>query len=136
MRPRLNIITSSFAEPEINLTPLIDVVFVILMAFMVIMPLIGLDTISLADTQKESVIQTPDQGLIIKVFADNRILLNDREMSLAELTSSLIENRKIRPEIIPLLLQDGNSSFRIYQSVKEAAEQAGFSKLNIALNPK
>ena len=35
-------------DPNVNLTPLIDIVFVILMAFMIAMPLIKIDSISLA----------------------------------------------------------------------------------------
>lgn len=35
-------------DPSVNLTPLIDIVFVILMAFMIAMPLIKIDRISLA----------------------------------------------------------------------------------------
>ncbi|MEI8125918.1 MAG: biopolymer transporter ExbD, partial [Parachlamydiaceae bacterium] len=36
-------------NPEVNLTPLIDVVFVILIAFIVLAPLLELDRVELAD---------------------------------------------------------------------------------------
>jgi len=38
-----------FAEPTLNLTPLIDVVFVILIMFIVIAPLLELDRVQLAE---------------------------------------------------------------------------------------
>lgn len=134
-RGRLSASIPTEGEPVINLTPLIDVVFVLLMAFMIIMPLITLDNISLCNSSKERSEEKPQHNVVIKVFANNRILVNDCEVSITQLTGLLQEAQKQTPEAIPLLLQDGESSFHTYQTIKEAAETAGFATLHVALSP-
>ena len=35
--------------------------------------------------------------------------------------------------MIPLLLQDGDTTFKLYQEIKSTIEEAGFQELHIAL---
>lgn len=122
-------------DPGVNLTPLIDIVFVILMAFMVAMPLIRLDSIALAPgAEKHKALEKDDDtATIIKVFADCTITLNDKKLSLGELKTQLTLLHQQHPQRIPVLLQDGDTPFKIYQEVKARVESAGFHELHIAL---
>ncbi|AAD18922.1 ExbD [Chlamydia pneumoniae TW-183] len=122
-------------EPLVNLTPLIDIVFVILMAFIVAVPLIKLDSIALAPgTQEQEVLSSENDSIaVIKVFADHSLTLNEHPITLQELTVRLTLLHKAYPEKTPLLLQDGETSFRTYQNVKNAIEAAGFHELHVAL---
>lgn len=129
----------SFAEdPEedtsVNLTPLIDIVFVILMTFMIAVPMVRLDSIALASGNAQKKLETEEHtATVIKVFANHTITLNDRTLSLNELASQLALVHKHHPEHIPLLLQDGETPFKLYQQVKTAIESAGFHELHVAL---
>ncbi|ETR79544.1 Biopolymer transport protein ExbD/TolR, partial [Chlamydia pneumoniae B21] len=78
-------------EPLVNLTPLIDIVFVILMAFIVAVPLIKLDSIALAPgTQEQEVLSSENDSIaVIKVFADHSLTLNEHPITLQELTVRL-----------------------------------------------
>ncbi|AAP05712.1 ExbD/TolR family protein [Chlamydia caviae] len=129
------IIEDAEEDPNVNLTPLIDIVFVILMAFMIAMPLIRLDSIALAPGTKEHKVLGKDNDLptTIKVLADNTILLNDQALSLGELKTQLSLLYQQHPNRVPLLLQDGDTPFRLYQEVKTIIESAGFHELHIAL---
>ncbi|EPP36188.1 hypothetical protein BOKEGFJH_00731 [Chlamydia avium] len=122
-------------ESNVNLTPLIDIVFVILMAFMITMPLIRLDSITLAPgTEKHEALEKDETSTtVIKVFADCTISLNDQILSLRELKTQLTLLHQQYPQRIPLLLQDGNTPFKVYQEVKAIVESAGFHELHIAL---
>ncbi|ADZ18614.1 MULTISPECIES: ExbD/TolR family protein [Chlamydia] len=129
------IVEDTEEDPNVNLTPLIDIVFVILMAFMIAMPLIRIDSIALAPgTQNHKVLAKEDAlSTTIKVLADHTITLNDQALSLGELKTQLALLHQQHPNQVPLLLQDGDTPFRLYQEVKTTIESAGFHELHIAL---
>lgn len=126
-------------EPTINLTPLIDVVFVILIMFIVIAPLLELDRIQLADARggnSEKAISAGETSPIaIHVRQDNSILFAGKSIKLEQLTDVLRRAKKAYPHVRPQLFQDRKAHFGTYQSVKNAAEAAGFSELDIVLKP-
>ncbi|BAE80812.1 energy transducer [Chlamydia felis Fe/C-56] len=129
------IVEDTEEDPSVNLTPLIDIVFVILMAFMIAMPLIRLDSIALAPGAENHKVlgENNEPQTIIKVFADRTITLNDRALSLGELKTQLSLLHQQHPNRVPLLLQDGETPFKLYQEVKTTIESAGFHELHIAL---
>src|SRR3954451_9693368 len=77
------------ARAEINITPLIDVVLVLLIIFMVLVPS-SLREITAAVPRKVETEAPPDPRppLLIKVVP-GKVLLDDRPLSLAELPGAL-----------------------------------------------
>ncbi len=73
---------------EINVTPLVDVILVLLIIFMVTAPMMtrGID-VRLPKT--ESGADATEQRMVVTVDADNTIYLNDRPVNLALLTDRL-----------------------------------------------
>jgi len=138
MRARRTIIVTE-PEPAINLTPLIDVVFVILILFIVIAPLLDVDRVELADAKEQNnqkVVSVQDSGPIsIHVHKDNKIQLNHQIVSLPELALRLKQERMRHPDARPQLFHDKEGMFGTYQSVKNAVEMAGFDQLDVILKP-
>lgn len=136
---RLQILHQEAEEPTVNLTPLIDVVFVILIIFIVIAPLLELDQIALADSnhsQNKASLSVEKSSLItIHVHSNNEIWLNSKKVPLAELQIRLKEAMKQFPTAIPQLFHDKQANFGTYQSIKNAAEGAGFLEMEIVLKP-
>lgn len=124
-------------DVSVNLTPLIDIVFVILMAFMIAVPLLRLDSIALAMSSSDKPVLEKEQlsSIVIKVFIDKSITLNDQTVSLQELKTQLTLLYQQYPQVTPLLLQDGDIPFRYYQDIKSTVEASGFHELHIALQP-
>lgn len=126
-------------EPTINLTPLIDVVFVILIMFIVIAPLLELDRIELASgpgKNQKSPVAVQENSLIgIHVMADNTIRFNQRTINPSELTALLIDAKKQFPSAKPQVFHDKRAQFGIYQMIKNSAEKAGFEEIDIILQP-
>ena len=124
-------------DPEINLTPLIDVLFVILIMFMVLAPLLETDRIELAS--KEAAERAPDlqqEGPVaIRVYKTNEVRLNGKSVSLPQLGALLRREREKSPGARPQLFQDKEASFGTYQRVKNSVEAAGFEELDIILQP-
>ena len=127
---------SSLDEPLINLTPLIDVVFVVLITFMLIAPVLDIDSIDLAlsGPQKNSV-PFETGPLSLSVHADNSIWFQGKKISLSQLEIRMKEEKKRTPKAIPQLIHDSSAHFGTYQSVKNALEGAGFEQMDVILKP-
>ena len=121
----------------INITPLIDVVFVILIAFIVVAPLLELDTVELADgNQMHSELHFQDTSPIqIHVHRDNTIAFNNRRVSLENLLGELKVAKQSNPRVRPQLFHDKKAYFGTFQAVKNSLEIAGFEEVDIILQP-
>ena len=136
MRKKKNFQNSSdLDENLINLTPLIDVVFVVLISFILIAPLLEVDHINLAEGSTKSDKNISKTEVVLKVKEDDSILINNRLVSLIELKDILKEKKRLNPDQIPQLYQDKKASFGSYQSIKNLVEFAGFEKLDVVLQP-
>lgn len=126
-------------QPTVNLTPLIDVVFVILIIFILIAPMLEMENIDLAEAStnpKGLKSVTQEAGLfVIHVTRDNAIIYNKQPVSADRLADLLREGRKFHPQAVPQVYHDKNASFGTYQSVKNAVESAGFEEMDIVLKP-
>lgn len=126
-------------EPTVNLTPLIDVVFVILIMFILVAPLLDLDRIDLADAPVDrttNYIEVHETSPIaIHVDKDNAIRFNDRKVNSEELIGLLKLAKQQHPGARPQLFHDRRGHFGTYQTVKNALEQAGFETMDVILKP-
>ncbi len=123
-------------EELINLTPLIDVLFVVLIMFILIAPLLDLDRIQLAEKgvqRHEMVSVNNSRPLKIFVHKDDSIWLGKHLLSIDALATTLIELKKIHPDEIPELYCDESGTFGTYQRIKNAIESAGFEQLDVIL---
>lgn len=129
----------SAEDPSVNLTPLIDVVFVVLIMFIVIAPLLELDRIELAEAPRNAAdptVSLQDKSPItVHVQGDNRLYVDGREISLMQLKQYFKEAKVRYPKAVPQLIHDRRAQFGTYQSVKNAAEEAGFQQMEIVLKP-
>jgi biopolymer transport protein TolR len=77
-------------KPEINVTPMIDVLLVLIIIFMVIIPMnsVGLKAI-IPQPSLESAPQAPSSDVVITVQGDRKVLLNQEPVPVADLGSRL-----------------------------------------------
>lgn len=131
--------TPSFDEEQadINLTPLIDVVFVVLIMFIVIAPLLNAENINLAEgTKKAEALQHQGQD-VINIYLKKGDLLywKNQKVEPDELQRLLIEQKQQHPQSSPNLFTDKEASFGSFQKTKKIIELAGFESLNVVLKP-
>jgi biopolymer transport protein ExbD len=128
----------AFEEPAVNLTPLIDVVFVILIMFIVVAPILELDRVELADAsaKTEDVVSVTDPSPVtIYVRKDNTVWLGEQRVNIEQLIVRLQQAKVEYPKARPQLFHDRTAYFGTYQAVKNAVEMAGFKELDIILKP-
>lgn len=129
-------LASTLEDPYLNLTPLIDVVFVVLIIFIVVAPLVRLDEVELANgpstTQKAP---SANQGIQIHVRANNSLTLNSEPTTLAQLKPKLKTLKERFPNERPLIFHDKKAHFGTYQELKNTLEASGFQQMDIVLKP-
>lgn len=122
-------------EPLINLTPLIDVVFVVLISFMLIAPVLDIDSVDLAMSGGSEKKELQNGPIAIIVHADNSIWVQGSKVSLAQLDTLLRQEKKRHPHAVPQLIHDRLAQFGTYQSVKNTLESIGFEQMDVILKP-
>lgn len=130
--------SSEDEEPALNLTPLIDVVFVVLILFILIAPMLEVDKVQLAaaPSKEQSKSATPEASpLTLHVHEDNSLWLKSQKISYEQLLPLLKQEKQVRPSQIPQLFHDRRASFGTYQTIKNAMEMAGFEELDVILQP-
>lgn len=123
-------------EPAVNLTPLIDVVFVMLIIFIVIAPLLEVDQVELASGKpmsNQTASETSPIGIHVK--ADNSVWLNRQRISIGDLQVRAVLLKQAHPGARPQVFHDKKAHFGTYQQVKNAMEEAGFEQIDIVLKP-
>lgn len=126
-------------DTGIDLTPLIDVVFVVLILFILIAPMLEMDQIQLASApdrdQSEKLFPNQQHPLILHVKEDNTIWVNKRPITKEQIAPLLASLHEKSPDLTPQLFQDKRARFGTYQMVKNALEEAGFKKVDLVLDP-
>lgn len=125
----------SFDEPLINLTPLIDVVFVVLITFMLVAPVLDVDSVDLAQSGGIEKKELQTGPISIAVHADNSIWFQGTRVSLAQIENLLRQEKKRHPHAVPQLVHDRQAQFGTYQALKNILESIGFEQMDVILKP-
>lgn len=124
---------------EMNMTPLLDVLFVLLILFILVAPLLQIDRIALAPAIKENRnVKTANyetrSALVIQVDQGGHIRVNQQPVELNDL-HQVIKALKIDRQCTPILIQDQRSEFGVYQTIKQHLESLSFTQLDVVLQP-
>src|ERR671937_1011039 len=124
---------------DINITPLVDVMLVLLIIFMVTAPLIqqGVE-VKLPEAKAEPV-KAEEEKLILSVKEDRSIWLGTGEkparIALPELEERLRANRRVAREHELYLMADKRLPYGYVVEVMAAVQRAGVTNLGMITNP-
>ncbi|MDI6801601.1 MAG: protein TolR [Thermodesulfovibrionales bacterium] len=118
---------------EINVTPFVDVMLVLLVIFMVTAPLLqqGVD-VNLPKAKGKDL--PPEERVTIVIKRDGIIYMNDNPVSMAEMTSKLSAISKLNPNVF--LKADRTVSYGLVVEVMGEIKEAGIEKLGMITEPK
>jgi biopolymer transport protein ExbD len=112
---------------EINVTPLVDVMLVLLIIFMITAPLmshsITIDLPTANPKTKEDEVVVPPLDLAVK--QDGSMFLNDRPVSDAELKSQFLVDAQKSPQPELQIRADKGTEFKIVKKIIGSAKDSG-----------
>ena len=119
---------------EINVTPLIDVMLVLLVIFMVTAPLLTTGVQVDLPKVKSAPMQTDDSKLLVVVTADEHVYLGKDEITNA-IEDRLKTNSRLQEEKELYVQADESVKYGVVLRVMAAARSAGVEKLGMITDP-
>ena len=123
------------AITEINVTPLVDVMLVLLIIFMVTAPMLqtGVD-VNLPQAKAQTI--PDDEGkLILTVTKDKRVFLGKLQIAWDDVEKTLKNNAKLNADKELYLHADRNLLYGDVVKIMAAVKQAGVDKLGMVTDP-
>lgn len=121
---------------EINITPLTDVVLVLLIIFMITAPLIVQSGIKVKLPGAVTSDVPPERNIILTITADSKVYLANQEIELKNLFEPLAMLLAVSKNKIVVINADKNVPHGVVVSVLDIARQSGAEKLFESTEPR
>ena len=116
----------------INITPLVDVVLVLLLIFMVTAPVLQ-SGVEVAVPQTRTVNQLTEQHRVVTVDKDQNVFLDDKPINIHDLPALLARGGSASKTVY--VRADGRVPFGAFASVMDEVKQAGITNISIVTQP-
>ena len=126
-------------QATINLTPMIDIVFLLIIFFMVSTKFSELNeaerdiAISVPSVSNAQALTAAPRKRVINVFSDGSVALDRQPVALEQLQQELVAARKQYPQLGVVVRGDAETRYQSVASVIAVCRQAEINDLNIAV---
>jgi biopolymer transport protein TolR len=122
------------ALSDINITPLVDVVLVLLLIFMVTAPVLQ-SGIEVAVPQTRYVNQVAEEHMVVTIDKDQNVFLQDKPVNIHDLPRLLSTATPGGAKRVVYVRADQKVPFGAFASVMDAVKQAGITNISIVTRP-
>ncbi len=126
------------ALAEINITPLVDVVLVLLLIFMLTAPVLQ-SGVEVAIPRTRSVSQLTEERMVVTIDKDQNVFLQDKPVNVNELStrlkSSAAPAKGDPARRVIYVRADEQVPFGAFASVMDAVKQSGITNISIVTRP-
>ena len=119
---------------EINITPLVDVVLVLLVIFMITAPVLQ-SGIEIAIPKTRTVKQITEQRLVLTIDRDSQVFLQDKLVNVHDLPQKLAMPGVDPAKRVVYLRADQRVPFGAFASLMDAVKQAGITNISVVTQP-
>ena len=119
---------------EINVTPLVDVVLVLLIIFMITAPVLQ-SGIEVSVPKTKTVNQITDERLIITLDRKQHVFVGNEQININEIESKLRDKLRDPSRMQVYVRADENVPFGAFATVMDVLRQAGVTNISIVTEP-
>ena len=119
---------------EINVTPFVDVVLVLLVIFMITAPILQ-SGIEVSVPKTRSVKEITEERLVISIDRQQRVFLGNDPININEIPDKLKEKLHDPARMQIYLRSDENVPFGAFATVMDAVKQSGITNVSIVTEP-
>ena len=122
---------------ELNVTPLLDLAFVLLIIFMITTPLMENKTdlvLPTGDPTKNAV--DPSSVLTVSIDQNESVQIAGVETTIEEVVAELIRRKAEKPDLAVVVRSDKNLPVQKLIDVLDAVKRAEITKVGVVTNPK
>lgn len=119
---------------DINITPLVDVVLVLLVIFMITAPVLQ-SGIEVAIPKTRTVKEITEQRLVVTIDRDQQVFLGDNPVNVHDLGQKLRAAGGDSSKKIIYLRADERVPFGAFANVMDAVKQGGITNISIVTRP-
>jgi biopolymer transport protein TolR len=123
------------AMTDINVTPLVDVMLVLLIIFMVTAPLIQSGVKVDLPRASAQQMEHAEEKLVLTIRRDRRVFLGDVEISPADLEAKLATNARVQKDKELYLHADRSLQYGMVVEIMATARRAGVESLGMITEP-
>jgi biopolymer transport protein TolR len=122
------------ALAEINITPFVDVVLVLLVIFLITAPMM-LGGIDVKVPKTETRTSKPEERLVLTVTRDRGVFLENQPISLDRLTKVLSGMVQRNPKAAVFLKADEAVAYGVVMKVMDVIKKAGIDRVGMVTEP-
>ncbi len=122
------------ALAEINITPLVDVVLVLLLIFMLTAPVLQ-SGVEVAIPKTRTVNQLTEERMVVTIDREHNVFLQDKPVNVNQLPTLLRAGKGDPSKKTIYLRADERVPFGAFASVMDAVKQAGITNISIVTQP-
>ncbi len=120
---------------EVNMAPLIDMVFILLIFFLVTTSFVRESGVDIQRPRAATAVRKENANILIGITADNRIFMENRQMDLSTLQLNVERALAENPEGVVVVVADRQSSTGTAVQVMDACRLAGAANVSLAAQP-
>lgn len=131
MKRRRLLYASDTKSEEINVSPLIDIVFILLIFFIVTTVFVEETGVEVSRPQAASASMLEKNSILIAITSEGNVVYGGREIGISGVRGTV--QRLLKSDEMPVIVQvDKSVSIELYTKVHDAALLAGAKRISMA----
>ncbi|MDT8448618.1 MAG: biopolymer transporter ExbD [Wenzhouxiangellaceae bacterium] len=119
-------------ETEINITPMLDIVFIMLIFFIVTTTFVRETGVTVDKPEAQTAEPRPQGNVLIGVDSDNQIWMNGSQIEMGDVRTLVQRARAENPEGSVILISDKGARTGTLVDVMDQVQAAGVSRMAIS----
>lgn len=122
-------------EPEINITPMLDIVFIMLIFFIVTTSFIRETGVEVDKPMALTAEPRPQGNVLIAIRDNDEIWMNKQQIEIHEVRPEVERARAENPESAVVLIADRGARTGMLVEVMDQVQAAGISRISVSAEP-